>query len=158
MHHSSTYAFIATAEFQAGSKSNGNGSLKPFMARVPYARVSTADLLLVLLCVASRSCYQSCCSVDSLAPAATPVDIVAECTRVALTCAWTDSIDGLGIDPTTCSRNACVAIYRCTRHARAAVLRLTFYSNQDRSDVWPGYSYRRPNGPSQARLTQRDNW
>ena len=48
MHHSSTYALIATAEFQAGSKSNGNDSLKPIMARVPYARVSTADLLLVV--------------------------------------------------------------------------------------------------------------
>ena len=36
----------------------------------------------------------------------TPVDIVAECIRVALTCAWTDSTDGFGMDPTTCSRHA----------------------------------------------------
>lgn len=111
---------IATAECQAGSRCNGVASSLSWRG-LHIQCVSTAKLVggcCCCSCVGPLSRYQRYCSVHSLGPVATPVDIVAECTRVALTCAWTDSTDGLGINPTTCSQNACAAIYHCTRHAR----------------------------------------
>ena len=76
-----------------------------------FEKIFTRALLVVAavdaparLC-ATKLLTSSYCSVQSLG-LLMPVDIVAECIRVALTCAWTDSTDGFGMDPTTCSRHA----------------------------------------------------